>query len=174
MSTLERAIEIAVTAHKGQVDRAGAPYVLHPLRLMLSLKGEKERIVALLHDVVEDSDEWSFGHLEREGFGPEIVEAVRALTKTVAEEATLKAATGEEARYAAYEALVLRAASNPIARRVKMADLTDNSDTTRITQMKEKDCARLRRYQRAMARLKELYPEEWPGDGDLRKHVPPR
>jgi (p)ppGpp synthase/HD superfamily hydrolase len=161
MSTLERAIEIAVTAHKGQKDLAGAPYILHPLRLMLSLSGEAERIVAVLHDVVEDCEGWSFERLAAEGFAPEIIEALRSVTKTVEEGRALKAATDEEGKYAVYEAFVLRAGANPIGRRVKMADLLDNSDTSRIKSMRERDHARLARYRRAMARLKALYPNEW-------------
>jgi (p)ppGpp synthase/HD superfamily hydrolase len=161
MSTLERAIEIAVTAHKGQKDLAGAPYILHPLRLMLSLRGEAERIVAVLHDVVEDCDGWSFERLAAEGFSDEIVAALRSVTKTDEESRALRSAEGEEAKYAAYEAFVLRAGRDPIGRRVKMADLMDNSDTSRIKSMNARDHARLRRYQRAIVRLKDIYPDAW-------------
>jgi (p)ppGpp synthase/HD superfamily hydrolase len=161
MSTLERAIEIAVAAHKGQKDLAGAPYILHPLRLMLGLSSEAERIVAVLHDVVEDCEGWSFERMSAEGFSDEIVEALRSVTKTEAEDAALRAARDEDGKYAAYEAFVLRAAANPIGRRVKMADLMDNSDTSRITSMKPRDHARLARYRRAIARLKETYPDAW-------------
>ena len=68
MSTLQRAIEIAVAAHKGQIDKAGSPYVLHPLRIMLKLRSDDERIVGVLHDVVEDCEGWSFERLAEEGF----------------------------------------------------------------------------------------------------------
>jgi (p)ppGpp synthase/HD superfamily hydrolase len=161
MSTLERAIEIAVAAHKGQVDLAGAPYVLHPLRLMFRLESEVERIVAVLHDVVEDCAGWSFERLEGEGFAAEVIGGLKAVTKTPEEDHALRAATDEEGKYRAYESFVLRAAQHPIGRRVKMADLLDNSDIARIKTMKEKDHVRLRRYQRAIAKLKELYPEQW-------------
>ena len=69
MSTLQRAIEIAVEAHKGQADKAGAPYIFHSLRVMLSLKTDDERIVGVLHDVVEDCESWGFERLESEGLG---------------------------------------------------------------------------------------------------------
>src|SRR5689334_3518732 len=132
MSTLQRAIEIAVSAHKGQVDKAGHPYVLHPLRIMLRLSSDAERIVGVLHDVVEDCDGWTFERLESEGFALEIIEALRSVTKTPSEEHALTDARDADERYRAYEAFVLRAAKNPIGRRVKLADLEDNSDLTRI------------------------------------------
>jgi (p)ppGpp synthase/HD superfamily hydrolase len=69
---LERAIEIAVEAHKGQVDKGGSPYILHPLRVMMSVNGESEKIVAVLHDVVEDSV-WTFDALLAEGFAVEAI-----------------------------------------------------------------------------------------------------
>lgn len=72
MSLLERAIEIAVTAHKGQVDKANKPYILHPLRLMFKMQSENEMIAAVLHDVVEDTD-WTIEKLEDEGFSEEVI-----------------------------------------------------------------------------------------------------
>ena len=72
MSLLERAIEIAVTAHKEQVDKAGKPYILHPLRLMFKMQTENEMIAAVLHDVVEDTD-WTIEKLEAEGFSAEVI-----------------------------------------------------------------------------------------------------
>ena len=81
MSTLERAIAIAATAHAGQTDKAGAPYILHPLRVMLRLTTEAERITAVLHDVVEDCEGWSFERLLGEGFASEIVEALKSVSK---------------------------------------------------------------------------------------------
>jgi hypothetical protein len=76
VSTLERAIVIAVEAHAGQVDKGGAPYVLHPLRMMLSMTSTDERIVAVLHDVCEDCPGWTFDRLRREGFSDHIIEAL--------------------------------------------------------------------------------------------------
>lgn len=80
MSTLPRAIEIATEAHKGQFDKAGNEYIGHPLRVMEMGKTEEEKIVGILHDVVEDTD-WSFERLEAEGFAPEIISALKCVTK---------------------------------------------------------------------------------------------
>lgn len=137
MSTLERAIEIAARAHAGQVDKAGAPYILHPLRLMLTLQGAHERMAAVLHDVVEDTP-FTFEDLQREGFPPVVVDAVRALTKLPG-----------EGRIAAAH----RAAADPVARAVKLADVTDNMDLRRIPAPTEKDFARLKEYEQVKAIL---------------------
>jgi (p)ppGpp synthase/HD superfamily hydrolase len=131
MSTLERAIELAARAHAGQVDKAGQPYILHPLRLMLAVRGTHERMAAVLHDIVEDTDV-TFDDLVREGFPAEVVDAVRALTKHA----------GEKRLDAAH-----RAAANPIARAVKLADVADNMDLGRIATPTEKDFARLKEYE---------------------------
>lgn len=140
MSTIERAITIAVQAHEGQIDKAGVPYILHPLRVMLGVSTNEERIAAVLHDVVEDS-EWTLEQLEAEGFSNDIIEAIDALTKR----------TGED-----YQAFVLRAGANPIARKVKLADLADNSDIARIANPTERDYERLEKYRKAIAILKEI------------------
>lgn len=155
MSTLERAIEIAVSAHKGQVDKAGAPYVLHPLRVMHSLRAEsvQTQIVGVLHDVVEDCEGWTFERLGSEGFSAEIIDALRAVTKLPEEERAQKSATTPEDKFAVYETFVLRAAKNVIGRRVKLADLRDNCDLSRIAAPSAKDHARVERYQRAIVRL---------------------
>jgi guanosine-3',5'-bis(diphosphate) 3'-pyrophosphohydrolase len=137
MATLERAIEIASRAHAGQRDKAGAPYILHPLRVMLRVETDTERIAAVLHDVVEDST-WTLEQLRSEGFAPEVLEAVEALTRRPEE---------------SYEQFVLRAGAHPIARRVKIADLTDNLDPSRIAAPTEHDRARMDRYRRAIAVL---------------------
>ncbi len=130
MSTLERAIEIAASAHAGQVDKAGQPYILHPLRVMLSVETVNERIAAVLHDVVEDT-QWTFDALRNEGFSEIVLKAVVALTKQ----------DGESRIVAAR-----RAADNPIARAVKLADVSDNMDLSRISDPKESDFARLEEY----------------------------
>ena len=80
MSTLERAIAIAAEAHASCSDKAGAPNILHPLRVMLSLTGLEERIVAVLHDVVEDNDDWTLDRLRREGFSENVVAGVESVT----------------------------------------------------------------------------------------------
>lgn len=137
MSTLERAIAIAAQAHAGQTDKAGAPYILHPLRMMLTLETEAERIVAVLHDVVEDTPV-TLDDLRAERFTDEILAALESVTRR----------DGED-----YEAFVLRAGQNPIGRRVKLADLRDNSDISRIPAPTEKDYGRLEKYRRAIATL---------------------
>jgi (p)ppGpp synthase/HD superfamily hydrolase len=141
MSTLERAIAIAATAHAGQTDKAGAPYILHPLRVMLRLTTEAERITAVLHDVVEDCEGWSFERLLGEGFASEIVEALKSVSKVEGE---------------SYEEFVKRAAQNPIGRRVKFSDLHDNCDLSRIAQPTAKDHERIARYRRAIAYIESL------------------
>ena len=139
MSTLEHAITLAAKAHEGQVDKAGAPYVLHPLRIMLCLSTTEERIVAVLHDVVEDCG-WSLDRLREEGFSESVTEAIDAVTRRPDEP---------------YEAFVLRAATNPIGRRVKLADLRDNSDLSRIPNPTPKDYERIEKYRRAIALIEQ-------------------
>ena len=130
MSTIERAIEIAAKAHAGQTDKAGAPYVFHPLRVMFSLRAPNEQMAAVLHDVVEDTSV-TLADLEKEGFSPEVLTAVAALTKH----------PGESRVDAAQ-----RAVAHPVARAVKLADVRDNMDISRIPNPTEKDHARLREY----------------------------
>ena len=137
MSTLERAIEIAAAAHAGQVDKAGAPYILHPLRVMMSVRAPHERMAAVLHDVVEDTS-ITLADLEAEGFPREVIDAIGALTKS----------KGESRIDAAR-----RAAAHPIARVVKLADVADNMDLTRIPNPTESDHARLRQYAEVKALL---------------------
>jgi len=138
--SLERAIAIAASAHAGQTDKAGAPYILHPLRVMLAQKTEAARIAAVLHDVVEDGHAWTFERLREEGFSPEVVEAVASVTKRPEEEGD-------------YLAFVRRAGGHPIGREVKRADLEDNCDLSRIAQPTERDLARIEKYREALALL---------------------
>lgn len=137
MANLERAIAIALEAHQGQLDKAGAPYVLHPLRVMLRLKSEPARIAAVLHDVVEDSN-WTLEGLAREGFSAEVLAALECLTKQEGE---------------AYEAFMERVKTNPLAMDVKKADLLDNLDLLRLPELSEKDLTRLAKYHRAWKAL---------------------
>ena len=137
MATLERAIELAARAHAGQVDKAGAPYILHPLRLLLAVRTPEQRLAAVLHDIVEDTPV-TFDDLLAEGFAPAVVDAVRALTKR----------PGEDRIDAAR-----RAAANPIARAVKLADVADNMDLSRLPAPTEKDLARLEQYKQVRAIL---------------------
>lgn len=139
MSTLERAIEIAARAHAGQRDKAGAPYVLHPLRLMLAMRTEAERMAAVLHDVVEDTGV-TLADLRAEGFPADVLEAVEALTKRPGE-SRLDAAR--------------RAKLHPIARAVKLADVADNMDRGRLADLTERDLVRLREYEQVRALLQD-------------------
>ena len=138
MSTLERAIAIAAEAHAGQTDKGGQPYILHPLRVMLRLDDEAGRIVAVLHDLLEDCPEWTSAGLRVEGFAPEVLAAIESLTKRAGE---------------TYEAFIERAGRDEIARRVKLADLAENSDLSRIAAPSPKDRERLAKYERAIAAL---------------------
>lgn len=137
MSTLERAVAIAAAAHAGQVDKAGQPYILHPLRVMLALQSEEERIAAVLHDVVEDTA-ITLADLQAEGFSSAVLAAVEALTKR----------TGETRIDAAQ-----RAAADPVALRVKLADNAENMDLTRIPNPSTKDFARLEEHKQVRALL---------------------
>ena len=135
--TLERAIEIAARTHAGQTDKGGAPYILHPLRVMLRVAPGAQQIVAVLHDVVEDS-EVTFEDLEREGFSAEVINGLRAVTKVEGE---------------SYEDFVARAALDPVGKAVKLADLMENSDLSRIAEPSQKDLERVEKYGRAIAYL---------------------
>ena len=130
---LEKAIGIATEAHRGQTDRYGAPYILHPLRVMHRVNNEKEKIVAILHDVVEDTD-WTFAALKKEGFSKDIIAALDCVTKREGEP---------------YEKFVKRSGSNPLALRVKLADLEDNMDIRRMPKIDADALERLRKYHRA-------------------------
>jgi (p)ppGpp synthase/HD superfamily hydrolase len=138
---LERAIAIAAEAHAGQVDKAGARYVLHPLRMMLRMSAIDERIVAALHDVCEDCPGWTFDRLRREGFSERIIGALQSVTKREGED---------------YEDFVRRSAVNPIGRRVKLADLRDNGDLSRIAVPSEQDLQRIEKYRRAIDLISRL------------------
>lgn len=140
---VEEAIALAVEAHRGQTDRSGAPYILHPLRVMFRVETDAERIAAVLHDVVEDTP-WTLEGLRERGFPAEVVEAVDHLTRRESE---------------SYEEFVRRAGAHPVARRVKIADLEDNMDVRRIGAVSGKDVERLARYHRAWRSLTADLPE---------------
>ena len=138
MSTLQRAIEIATEAHKGQFDKAGNDYIGHPLRVMEMGKTEEEKIVGVLHDVVEDTS-WTFEALAAEGFSKEVIDALRCVTKTSENEN--------------YDAFIDRVKKNPLATAVKINDLTDNMDIRRLPYLSDKDVKRLKKYLKAYKRL---------------------
>ena len=146
---LEKAIKIAVKAHAGQVDKGGNPYILHPLRVMLSLNTEEERIVGVLHDVVEDCEGWTWQRLSGEGFSTKIIEALQSVSKTPEEEAEYRQLPeGEKLDH--YLEFVSRAKANKIGREVKAADIKDNLDISRIDEITANDVARLVRYKAAL------------------------
>ncbi|PUZ24520.1 HD domain-containing protein [Chitinophaga costaii] len=134
MITLERAIAIAVAAHAGQKDKYGAPYIGHVLRVMNLGKTDAEKIVGVLHDVVEDTA-WSFEQLAAEGLDPTLIAALRGVTKLSEEED--------------YDHFVNRTLQNKLSCAVKLNDLTDNMDIRRIPELTEKDISRLNKYLRA-------------------------
>ena len=138
MTDLTDAISIASDAHDGQVDKAGQPYILHPIRVMLAMRNDTDRIVAVLHDVVEDSF-YELVHLER--FGQEVIGAIDALTRR----------DGEN-----YFHYIDRLSTNSVAVRVKLADLNDNLDVRRIENPSSADIDRARKYRKARSILQGL------------------
>lgn len=134
---LEQAIAIAAKAHTGQKDKVGRPYILHPLRVMFRCQSDDAKIVAILHDVVEDTAV-TVAELQNVGFGQDILDALDGVTKREGE---------------SYDDFVERAAKNPISREVKLADLEDNMDVRRLPTIGEKDAKRLDKYVKAWRRL---------------------
>lgn len=141
MSDLITAIKIACEAHGDQKDKAGEPYILHPLRLMLRLKDKDAMIVAVLHDVIEDSY-FDFAFLESQGFDKSILKAVEAITKR-----------GNEP----YHDFIERLSFNDLAVKVKIEDLKDNLDLTRLTSIGDKDLERMKKYHKALTFLEKKY-----------------
>lgn len=138
MATLENAIKLAVLSHQGQVDKAGAPYILHPLRMMLRFDDPILQMAAVLHDVVEDTPV-SMEDLIEAGFPEDVLGAVNALTRRDDE---------------TYEEFIDRAALHPVGRQVKRADLEDNMNILRIAEPTEKDLERLAKYRRQWEKLR--------------------
>ncbi|RMF57290.1 MAG: HD domain-containing protein [Calditrichaeota bacterium] len=130
MATIERALEIAFEAHKGQKDKAGKPYILHPLRIMSKMPTEELMIIAILHDVVEDSP-WTLEDLRKEGFTEEVLSALDCITKRPGE---------------AYEDYMERVKTNRLAIQVKLGDLQDNMDVRRFSGLKKEDSERITFY----------------------------
>lgn len=137
MSSLEKAIQLACNAHAGQLDKAGQPYILHPLRLMMKFSSEQEQIVAVLHDVVEDTAV-SLQQLKSLGFSEDVIEAIDCLTKREGEE---------------YNAFIERISKNALATQVKIQDIQDNLDLTRLPSITDKDLERAKKYHQALTYL---------------------
>jgi (p)ppGpp synthase/HD superfamily hydrolase len=140
MKVLERCIALALEAHRGQVDRYGRPYILHPLQLMVQMETEAEMMAAVLHDVVEDSDK-TLADIAGLGVPPEVVTAVALLT--------------HDKENVPYETYIQVIKPSALARRIKLADLEHNMDLRRMDRVEEKDLVRLQKYQRARAALRE-------------------
>ena len=139
MPTIEDAIRLALDKHHGQTDKAGEPYILHPLRVMAQMQTETEQIVAVLHDVVEDSDV-TLDDLRRMGYGEVIVAAVDQLSRRAGE---------------SYDEFIERIKPHPLAVRVKLADLRDNMDIRRNATLDETALERFQRYRKAWLKLTE-------------------
>ena len=133
-----KAMEIAYKAHHGQVDKSGVPYIFHPIHLAEQMDTEDECIVALLHDVVEDT-EMTFEQLERD-FSETVIQALKLVTRDKNED---------------YMQYVEKIKMNPIAKKVKLADLHHNSDKTRLEKMTLIDLKRNEKYQKAIEFLNE-------------------
>ena len=133
----KKAMKLCFKAHKDQVDKSGMPYVFHPFHVAEQMTDEVTTIVALLHDVVEDTD-YTLEDIAAEGFGKEILEAVALMTHE------------DDIPYLDY---VAKLKENPIARAVKLADLAHNSDLSRIGEIDEETKQRLEKYKKARAIL---------------------
>lgn len=129
---LEKAIEIAVEAYRGQIDKAGKEYILHPMRVMLRGRNDTEMIVGILHDVVEDTP-ITIDMLRLEGFSEDILTAIECVTKRRGE---------------SYGTFIDRVLTNPLATQVKLYDMEDNMNRDRIPYPTPKDEARFRKYEK--------------------------
>ncbi|MBQ2938823.1 MAG: GTP pyrophosphokinase [Clostridia bacterium] len=135
----KKALAICFEAHKDQADKSGLPYVFHPFHLAEQMEDEVTTVVALLHDVVEDTD-WTFEGLAAEGFAPEAIAALRLLTHN------------DDTLYPDY---VAKIKSDPIARAVKLADLRHNSDLSRLDAVDDEALRRREKYLEAIRLLTE-------------------
>ncbi len=137
LDNLEDIIAFAVEAHRGQTDKVGDPYILHPLRMMSRLQGTHVRMAALLHDVVEDTGH-SLDELRTRGVPEPVLAAVDCLTKRDGE---------------SYDQFLDRVLTSTIAKKVKLADLEDNMEVRRLSEVSEGSRERLNKYINAWKRL---------------------
>ncbi len=135
----KKALKIAFDAHRNQLDKSGIPYVVHPLHLAEQMETEEEICTALLHDVVEDSP-YTLQDMQEEGFPNAVLQALELLTRQ------------PDVPYLDY---VVRLWKNPIARKVKLADLAHNSDLARLDRVTDRDRRRVLQYRMAQAVLAE-------------------
>jgi (p)ppGpp synthase/HD superfamily hydrolase len=133
-TSTKKAMSICYRAHKGQVDKAGLPYVFHPFHLAEQMQEEDEIIVALLHDVVEDSD-YDFNNLKSAGFSNEIIEALKLLTHK---------------KSVPYMKYIEQIKCNALATKIKLADLKHNSDLSRLDTVDSKALERVEKYAKAI------------------------
>ncbi len=134
----KKALKLCFEAHKNQTDKSGMPYVFHPFHLAECMTDEYTTTVALLHDVVEDTD-YTLSDLKDMGFPEKVTDALALLTHD---------------KSVPYMEYVERIKQNPIAREVKLADLTHNSDLSRLDTVDEKALKRVEKYKKAMEILK--------------------
>lgn len=140
LKQLETAIRIAINAHYGQEDKAKSPYIFHPFRVMNNVASIEEKIVAVLHDVVEDTN-LTFEYLLNQGISPDLVDALRLLTHT---------------KDTSYEDYIKKLSTNKIAKAVKLADIRDNRNLGRLETVTQKDLDRLEKYKRATKFLESI------------------
>lgn len=133
MKLIEKALEIALRAYAGKTDKAGQEYILHPLRVMGKMKTDEEMSVALLHDVIEDSD-ITAQELLAEGIPTDVIEAVLSLTKHQNEP---------------YQDFIARVKKNKLATKIKIADIEDNLNVLRLASLDKDDLARVQKYHAA-------------------------
>ena len=134
---LERAVRVATEAHQGQLDKGGKPYIEHPMHVAEQMQTDDEKIVALLHDVVEDTDVTIYDLMEQ-SFGIQIIEAIKCLIKDDGE---------------TYDAYIARVKANDLARAVKIADIKHNMDLSRLHSISEEDLQRVKKYEEALKSL---------------------
>ncbi len=139
MNLVDRAFNLANERHANQFDKAGIPYIEHPITVAESFDDSDLKIVALLHDIVEDADV-TLDELKSLGFRDKHVRAINAITKR----------DGEQ-----YEEYLSRVKNNYLARKVKIADISHNMDTSRLTSLGAKDIRRLEKYKKALEYLEE-------------------
>lgn len=140
---LEKAVQIAVEAHAGQKDKSGKPYIFHPLRVMHTVETFEAKIIAVLHDVVEDTTV-TFDDLLEKGIPKHLVITLRLITHD---------------KKTSYEDYIAQLAENPLAARVKIADLKDNMNLSRLSELSDEDIERVKRYSIAFQYLKKRFPQ---------------
>lgn len=143
MLNLEKAIIIATNAHMGQFDKAGAPYILHPLRVMMRMTTIKGKIVAVCHDLIEDTN-ITLKDLIYEGFSDEVVGAIDCMTKCSNE---------------SYNAYLNRVISDPLASECKLEDMKDNSNLYRLQKIAKHHLDMVAKYHKGALRILEKHPQ---------------